>query len=211
MIENLQIFRRRNNVLETPNLKWNSKHEIYVSGEINLGLNDKAIFDQDNAPTLRKVIKLIQLIKRSSTTSIQLNAKRKKIEIVKPKYDEIEIYSIRGNQRILILKKTGHLRLGLDNMLNEIYKQLESLNKELRKYYCTYLNPLNTKHKFDFELGDLVKTTDVESINNYREGIIYALEYHLKEKVNFYHIRIKGKIHNRRYRKEELTTNEYDR
>lgn len=211
MIDKLQIFRRRNNIYESPSLDWDLNHEIYVSGEINLGLYDKVIFDKDTAPTLRKVIKLIQLLKNSSNSSIQLKGKRKVIEINKPKYNEIEIYNLRGDQKELLMKKSGYFDFGLDLMLINIYAQLEQLNRILRNYYCNYIRPLNTNHKFDFELGDLVKTTNIESIQNYREGLIYALEYHRKEKVNLYYIRIDGNIHNRKYRKEELTLNEYDR
>lgn len=211
MIDKLQIFRRKNNVYDLPSLDWDLNHEIYVSGEINLGLYDKVIFDQDNAPTLRKVIKLIQLLKNTSNPSIQLMGKRKVVEITKPNNNEIEVYNLWGVQKQLLLKKSGYFDFGHDLMLTRIYAQLGKLNRELRNYYCNYIRPLNTSHKFDFELGDLVKTTNMESIKNYREGLIYALEYHLKEKVNVYHIRIDGKIHNRKYRKEELTLNEYDR
>jgi len=211
MIDKLQIFRRRNNIYEFPSIDWDLNHEIYVSGEINLGLYDKVIFDKDNAPTLRRVIKLIQLLRNSSNPSIELTGKKKVIEITKPNYNEIEIYKLREGQKELLMKKSGYFDFGFDLMLVQIYAQLEKLNRELRNYYCNYIRPLNTNHKFDFELGDLVKTTDIESISNYREGLIYALEYHLKEKVNLYYIRIDGNIHNRKYRKEELTLNEYDR
>lgn len=210
MIDKLQIFRRKNNVYDLPSLDWDLDHEIYVSGEINLGLFDKVIFDQDNAPTLRKVIKLIHLLNNSSKPSIQLIGKRKVVEITKPNHNEIEIYNFQGGYKHLLLKKSGYFDFGYDLMLIRIYAQLENLNRELRNYYCNYIRPLNTNHKFDFELGDLVKTTNIGSIKNYREGLIYALEYHLKEKVNLYYIRIDGKIHNRKYRKEELTLNEHN-
>lgn len=211
MIDKIQIFRRKNNIYDFPSIEWDLNHEIYVSGEINLGLYDKVIFDKDNAPTLRKVIKLIQLLRNSSKASIQLKGHRKLIEISKPNYNEIEIYNLRGGNKELLMKKSGYFDFGFDLMLVNIYAQLEKLNRELRNYYCNYIRPLNTNHKFDFELGDLVKTTKSESIKNYREGLIYAYEYHLKEKVNLYYIRINGNIHNRKYRKEELTLNEYDR
>lgn len=95
-------------------------------------------------------------------------------------------------------------------MLDNIHCQLERLNRELRNYYCNNIRPIQTfNHALDFELGDAVKTTNVESIQNYRAGIIYAIEHHVKEQMTYYHIRIRGIVHNRKYRKEELTLNEY--
>ena len=58
IINGIQIFTKRNNQFNYPNINWKINSKIFVKGEIDLGLNQKIVFNQEHSPSIGKVIKL---------------------------------------------------------------------------------------------------------------------------------------------------------
>ena len=214
MINDLQIFTRENNKFNYPNTNWSIKNTILVSGNIELGLNDKIIFNQDNSPTLSKVIKLGQIIRNQNKgISIKFQGYKKKIRILNYNWNEIKIYSGWEDDGPLILNQKKVFVQEVNEMFNKIYSQLEGTNKEIRNYYFDLIRPRGNnsqaeKIKFKFRPGDKVKTNPVKNLLRERKGMIWGMNYHSKDGYFYYLIFTDGRIHGKRYLENELILNE---
>lgn len=212
MIDEPKLFIRKNNRFHSPSKDWTINSKIYVSGSMNLGFNDKIIFDQDNSPSLRKVIRMIQAVRNQAKGRefvFEGKGKRVKLKVCTP--HEIKIYQLWHDER-LIVHKVGNFIESVEVLCNHIYSQLEPLNRNMRHYYFNFIRPISpnytSRYSFKFKKGDKVKTIVSESLKRYREGMIFSNQYHNKDGVIYYHIFTEGRIHNRKYKESELVLNE---
>lgn len=213
MIENLRIFSKANNELNFPEYNWEIGKKIYISGFISLGLDDKIEFTVNKAPTLFKILRIIQAIQNQEKNfQISLEGERRTITILNITWKELIIYEGESTQ-VPIIHSRRYLGNLMGKLQHEIITQLLPTNQTFRRYYIDLIQGNRRKKhadfykQFKFVGGDKVKTTSFTE-GEYREGLIYTEEYHSKEKYKYYTIFTEGKVHKRRYKEEELTLNE---
>ena len=216
MFSNPILFSKRFNIVQSPNMTWSEKTKIRCKVNLHLGLGEILSWNQDNAPTLGKILHLYNRIDSSSPSGQEVGFYQiqKGHQMVNFHWERLKDYSIelkigvqfyRNQERVRLIKKIKNNASSMDFKLSVFKQLLKVTPKTVRNKYGELLfSNARKKDCSKFRVGDYVQTT----IGVGRKGVIIDKGYHLKDQCFIYQLLIKDKIYKSYYKENQLQLKE---
>ena len=215
MFDNIQLFTKRDNIIEEPNSSWTAKTNIHCTLDLNLGFGmEKEVWTHGNSVRLIHIIDFHKQLRNW---------------IISPK--EYLVLEITNDSKIFVFEWTQNdtfgfkVSLGVRSKYNkpaipllEKYFGLlkiiefqesfffnlltilsEQTNDDLSIFWGELFFDKNNNAKYEFNIGQRVKTITGDNVKTERIGIVVNKSYHDKNKTTMYQILTDGKKLDKRY------------
>lgn len=223
MFDNIILFSKTNNEVQEPNPSWTSRTTIHCVFELNLGFGTKK-----ETWTYGNSVKLIQLagnLKQlrnwtTYSTNKEFTFEIKNNETIfrfewtknKPFGFKVSLKKESYNNSYLLLEKSfGHLQIleFCDIFFLNVLEILSSFtNNEVSIYFGEFIFDRNNSLKYEFKIGQRVRTILGQNVKTERVGIVVNRFFHEKDKSTIYQIMEKGKKLDKRYYPMDLKSEE---
>jgi len=218
MFEKIELFTKRDNIVELPNENWTTKTKIHCTCELNLGFGDKVIWTYGNSIKLTKMIEFYNKLAYFSWFPSEIetsfiyefvhNDWRYIFDCIKNRDNISYVLKRRyyNSERALLQKKQLNEHSLRRGFFIEVMKILtSSTNNEV----CTKIGELFFRingypHNYELKIGQKVRTVVGQNIKTERIGYIINRFHHDKEGTNMYLIMENDKLITTRYRPNEI-------